>query len=58
LSENQEKSSYAAAGVDTHAGERAVDLMRSAIAKVPIVLKLLVTLVGLLGYLISALSKQ
>jgi phosphoribosylformylglycinamidine cyclo-ligase len=33
LSENQEKSSYAAAGVDTHAGERAVDLMRSAISK-------------------------
>jgi len=28
-----EKSSYAAAGVDTEAGERAVDLMRSAIAK-------------------------
>ena len=28
-----EKSSYAAAGVDTEAGERAVNLMRSAIAK-------------------------
>jgi len=28
-----EKSSYAAAGVDTEAGERAVDLMRSAIAR-------------------------
>lgn len=28
-----EKTSYAAAGVDTEAGERAVDLMRSAIAK-------------------------
>jgi phosphoribosylformylglycinamidine cyclo-ligase len=28
-----EKSSYSAAGVDTEAGERAVDLMRSAIAK-------------------------
>ena len=33
MSENQDKSSYAAAGVDTHAGERAVDLMRSAIDK-------------------------
>ncbi len=32
MSEANEKSSYAASGVDTGAGERAVDLMRSAIA--------------------------
>ena len=33
MSEANKNSSYAAAGVDTEAGERAVDLMRSAIAK-------------------------
>ena len=33
MSNGNEKSSYADAGVDTEAGERAVDLMRSAIAK-------------------------
>ena len=33
MSEDNKNSSYAAAGVDTEAGERAVDLMRSAIAK-------------------------